>query len=595
MEESAMKQILSSLKFHILLPVILITLTNTLLITMLVTGLYTRAILEQENESTESQFSIIGNALDEALDTTLHFSFSSMLDESITDYASNHFTKRSDAIAAKYNCLETIKGIMIQQNEVYGVLFMRSDHSLFGSVRYRNYFIDEPTEIIFSPEMLRQIDSMTANSIWLGPITGQDLYAIKMSNNKYPDNIVAGIQKVSNERYGFGYIITLIESSTITNFLSLLADNNGDVYLVTSEGSVIAQAGTKEMVSEESIGMVLEDKSGGHIIQNSEGHSLYAYTSMLPGYDWYFVKEMPMQYYDQTVRQLRTMVWGGALVLLSLSLLFYFRWIRGFMRAFTALKEGIIRIKEGNIKTTIDRKFEINEFEEIRGEFNRLNMTLSGMIENTRELERTQLELEMRNMRTQISPHMVFNSLTAIRWYAISKGDVEVSDMLAELSEMLRPVLREWHTMWTLREEMNHLRHYANLLEIRFGNHFRMDIDIPEEMYDMLMPRFSIQPLVENACEHGSIPNEELHVRISVQEEGGFVNIRVDNNGRTITDEEISRIAEMFRTGETRQHIGLYNVFKRVRMCMGEQSGVNVQRLDEGGTAICIWWKHQEE
>ncbi|MBR0463147.1 MAG: histidine kinase [Clostridia bacterium] len=588
-----MKHILSSLKFHILMPVVLIALVNTLLVTMLVTGLYTNAILKQENESTKSQFSIIGNALEETLNTVQRFSFSSMLDESITVYASNRFAKRPDAIAAKYDCLKTIKEIMVQQKEVYGVLFMRSDHSLFGSVRYRNYFVDEPTDIIFSPEMIRQIDSMTANSIWLGPITGQELYAIKLSSSKYPENIIAGVQKVSNERYGSRYIITLIESSTIANFLSLIADNNSSVYMITSEGSVIAHVGSKEQVSEESIRMALENESSGHIIQNSDRHSLFAYTSALPGHDWYFVKEMPMQYYDQTVRQLRTMVWGGAIVLLALSLLFYFRWIRGFMRTFTALKEGIIRIKEGYINTTIDREFSISEFEEIRGEFNRLNMTLTGMMENTRELERMQLELEMRNLRTQISPHMVFNSLTAIRWYAIGKGDVEVSDMLAELSEMLRPVLREWHTMWTLREEMSHLSHYANLLDIRFGNNFRMDIDIPEAMYDMPLPRFSIQPLVENACEHGSIPNEKMLVRISARKEGTIVNIRVENNGRTITDEEIGHISEMLRTGETGQHIGLYNVFRRVRMCMGEQSGLDVQRPEEGGTAICIWWKFQ--
>ena len=589
-----MKRFLHSLKFNILLPVILITLINTLLITVLVTGVYTQAILRQESKSTQSQFSIINNALDETLNTAQKAAFTAMLDDNIASYVSNNFNQRSDVIHARSKALEIIRGIIAQHSDVYGVLFMREDHSLFGAVKYRNYFIDEPTDIIFTPEMLNQIDALGTNPVWLGPISGSELYAIGIASEKYPQNIVACVRKINYERYGKGYIITLIESTMISEYLSLLADNGSDTYLVTSGGEVITQAGTGDHISDESIAMIFNSQNSSKIIRNPNNHSMCIFTIPMEQYGWFLVKEIPMQYYDQTVRQLRALVWGGALAILIVSLLFYFRWIRRFMNTFTTLKEGILRVQEGYINATIDREFAIDEFEEIRQEFNAMNMTLAGMMENTRELERAQLELEMRNLRTQISPHMVFNSLTAIRWYAIRTGSVQISDMLAELSEMLRPVLREWHTMWTFREEIDHLRHYANLLEIRFGNRFRMDLDIPDGMEDLQLPRFSLQPLVENACEHGSIPNEEMCVAIRVREEDGFVRINVWNNGRMITDEEIRRINETFHSGVTGQHIGLYNVFKRVRMCMGEESGIDIRRPEKGGTDICIWWKKQE-
>ena len=166
-----------------------------------------------------------------------------------------------------------------------------------------------------------------------------------------------------------------------------------------------------------------------------------------------------------------------------------------------------------------------------------------------------------------------------------------MSDMLMELSEMLRPVLREWRLQWTLGEELEHLKHYTRLLDLRFKNRFRLECHIPEEYYGILLPRFTIQPLVENACEHGGHPRDALVVRLDAAVTGDRMRLTVQNNGKDITDEEIVRIREILASDGRANHVGLYNVYSRLAICMGKESTLDIERPAEGGTRVVICWR----
>lgn len=227
----------------------------------------------------------------------------------------------------------------------------------------------------------------------------------------------------------------------------------------------------------------------------------------------------------------------------------------------------------------------------MRREFSKTGTALNHHIDTIRTMERSQLELEMRNLQTVLSPHMIFNSLTAIRWMATFLQVEVISDMLTELAEMLRPVLREWRIHWTIREELEHLKHYTHLLDLRYGNHFKLVSDIPDELYEMLVPRFTIQPLVENACEHGGRPKKALVVTVRATREDSWIKMTVSNNGRSISPEEVEYVREILRSGNRGKNIGLHNVYTRLKTCMGKDSIVDVESLQEGGTKVTLQWK----
>ena len=310
----------------------------------------------------------------------------------------------------------------------------------------------------------------------------------------------------------------------------------------------------------------------------------------ISGPGWTLLRELPMEEYDRTAVELRRFVIRAALVVFSLGILAYLIWPRSFMGTFSRLSKAIDRLRRGRLEERIEQPFTITEFENIRGEFNDMSLALGRLMESTCAMERSQLELELRNLQTQLSPHMIFNSITAISWMATMLGADKVSDALTELSEMLRPVFRDWAIEWTLKEELQHLQHYANLLDLRYGNNLSLSVDVPEEMYSLRMPRFTLQPLVENSCEHGGASSALLHVSIKAWMEDGQAVLSVCDDGLGISVEDQLTIERRLEEGNRTEHVGLYSVYNRLRICMGNESRMELHRPESGGTEIIIRW-----
>lgn len=163
--------------------------------------------------------------------------------------------------------------------------------------------------------------------------------------------------------------------------------------------------------------------------------------------------------------------------------------------------------------------------------------------------------------------------------------------MLVELAAMLQPVFREWTMTWTLQEEMKQLDHYAKLLDLRFGNHFKMECHIPEELMSISIPRFTLQPLIENACEHGNVPQDGcLQVTVCVSEENGIIVMTISNNGESLSEEQMEEIRMLLAGKVSKSKVGLRNVYERLKMCLGPGSNLTVANHPEGGVIVRISW-----
>jgi two-component system sensor histidine kinase YesM len=101
--------------------------------------------------------------------------------------------------------------------------------------------------------------------------------------------------------------------------------------------------------------------------------------------------------------------------------------------------------------------------------FNHMADNIQALIKDMRLIQGEQLALEMRALQAQLSPHMIFNSISAIRWMAKATGADRVSDMLVALAGVLYPVFKEWKPAWTLKEELEHLNQYLKMLYLRFA------------------------------------------------------------------------------------------------------------------------------
>ncbi|MEA5059930.1 MAG: sensor histidine kinase [Candidatus Pelethousia sp.] len=192
--------------------------------------------------------------------------------------------------------------------------------------------------------------------------------------------------------------------------------------------------------------------------------------------------------------------------------------------------------------------------------------------------------------QSQVAPHFLFNTLQCIRSKAFLSNEREIAQMCGDISTTLRYVLSSSETV-TLKEEMDICRRYLKIVEIRFQNKITYHIDIaPDVDMDMPIPKMIIQPLVENAVYHGLEPLPgDGRLTIEVKNVQDHVEIRLVDNGvgmeaetlKRIQNQLMSRDVQLFFTSNGTDNIGLLNVYNRIRLCFGNQYGLQVERQNQ--------------
>lgn len=203
--------------------------------------------------------------------------------------------------------------------------------------------------------------------------------------------------------------------------------------------------------------------------------------------------------------------------------------------------------------------------------------------EQSRELEEKLEQSAISIMLSQIQPHFLYNSLSAIRELCIERPE-EAPKALEEFSAFLRGNMDSLKSRAPVHfsRELNHVRHYLHLEQIRFGEDLKVEYDIREE--DFYLPSLTIQPIVENAVKYG----------VGNKEEGGTVKIETaredDHIVITVTDDGVGfdadKIEEIPTQADGRTHIGLSNVKNRLKAMVNADMTIYSRR--ETGTVVRI-------
>jgi signal transduction histidine kinase len=191
------------------------------------------------------------------------------------------------------------------------------------------------------------------------------------------------------------------------------------------------------------------------------------------------------------------------------------------------------------------------------------------------ELERRLTEARLQALQMQLNPHFLFNTLHAIS--SLMHQDVEAADrMLVKLSDLLRRALDTSDTQEvTLREELEFLRNYAEIEQTRFGKRLEIDMKISREALDALVPNLVLQPLLENAIQHGIEPHARPgRVDVIAQVQGESLLLEVRDNGAGIMN------------GKPVEGIGLSNTRSRLAQLYGARQSFGIENADGGGVVV---------
>jgi two-component system sensor histidine kinase YesM len=204
-----------------------------------------------------------------------------------------------------------------------------------------------------------------------------------------------------------------------------------------------------------------------------------------------------------------------------------------------------------------------------------------------KQLRKAEFEL----LQAQINPHFLYNTLDAIVWSAEAGNQKQVVKMVGSLSDFFRTSLNKGKEIVTIREELQHVRSYLEIQQIRYQDILSYEIDVPEELFEYEIPKITVQPIVENALYHG-IKNRRGGGKITITGEEGDTDYRiiVADDGMGMDSERLSEISKGLadKAPEDAKIYGLYNVNERIRLFYGEEYGITLSSEYDKGTTVTI-------
>lgn len=237
-------------------------------------------------------------------------------------------------------------------------------------------------------------------------------------------------------------------------------------------------------------------------------------------------------------------------------------------------------VKEGELGIQIENEEDNEEFYQMKDSFNHMSKQLKNQFDKIYLEEVALRDARIMALQSQINPHFLNNTLEIINWEARLNGNYKVSGMIEALSTMLGETMnRNEQQFHSIAEEMAYADAYLYIISQRFGTKFRCTKHIDERLMNVQVPRLIIQPIVENAVEHGMDITKQGRLDIRLYErEGGYLSIEVEDNGH-LSKEDQDRIDRLLSphaevSKEKRVSLGIRNVDQRLKMIYGEDCGL---------------------
>lgn len=301
----------------------------------------------------------------------------------------------------------------------------------------------------------------------------------------------------------------------------------------------------------------------------------------------------------------------ASIVLFGLLLFWLFQYTNKLTTSITKpinlLLDNISKIKEGQYDLS-QVSGSSHEMEELCDAMNEMAYAIQNNIESTKEkakLEKQILEWknenlkkdellvqsELKMLQNQINPHFLFNTLNMIYKLAIQEGAENAADILIKTSQLLRYGLDKSSKLSDIKSEVEMLKNYIMIQEIRLGErvHFELQFENESSIGMVPIPGMILQPLVENAIKHG-LKNclKEGEVEIHVSGDDKIVRISVSDNGEGMPGEDLEQFILNDYQKTTGNHMGLYNVVKRLQMYYADNGHVNINSDSDCGFEIIV-------
>ncbi|MCM3762697.1 sensor histidine kinase [Alkalihalobacillus oceani] len=260
-----------------------------------------------------------------------------------------------------------------------------------------------------------------------------------------------------------------------------------------------------------------------------------------------------------------------------------------FINPLRQLQRDIREVEKGNFQIRSEIT-SIDEIGDLSRSFNKMMREIETLIEQISINEKKKKQIEMQSLQYQINPHFLYNTLNSVQWIAKLHHVPDISEMLTNLIKLLRTSLNATNHLHMLEEELEVLSFYLKIQDFRYPDSYTISYDIPKELLSTYVPRFILQPLVENIFFH-AFSDGKGDIKIAAIREDGLLRLRVQDNGRGMSAETIERIMAKKQpdSGKMSSGVGIHNVDDKIKLYFGSSYGLAISSQEENGTTIDLY------
>lgn len=320
-----------------------------------------------------------------------------------------------------------------------------------------------------------------------------------------------------------------------------------------------------------------------------ENEPYLAAYSVIKDTNWYIVSTIPFSYLNKETSLIRKEIIILGLLIFILALGFSYIFTKSISNPLNKLVIAMNKVEAGDLNIKLKDNSQ-DELAEVSGNFNMMVSELESLLADIKEKEKQKNELEFKALQAQINPHFLANILNTARLLADMQNVDNLENFLASIINLLHLSMNNKESFISVEREIEYLKSYLNIQQFRLHNKFEVHFEIETEILDNKIPKFILQPIVENSIIHGiSNKNGQGLIMIKGYQEANKIIFSVTDDGIGMTETEIKKLLTENETGKDHfSGIGIKNVKERIELYFGPEYGVEIESLKGYFTTVTI-------
>lgn len=423
-------------------------------------------------------------------------------------------------------------------------------------------------------ELYEQIQKLDQNKLEKSVVMMEPLHMEGLKSTVSSDYVVPAVRAITNDKDEIiGYVIVYFDYGVIDKMFSANLPEGSYFQVVNANGALIYSN---------------TDKSTSDLLKLKDGYVRNVFHA--DNVEWTFYMAIPSKYYVEGIQK-TALLTGVVIALVILLAVFASAFLVSRMTAeITVLRDKMTEVSKGDLAVQYEVK-ENDEIGQMGATFNQMVRRISELMHRVTMEEEQKRKAEMAFLQAQIHPHFISNVLNNVVWMAKIQHANNIVPLVNSLNSLLRAVIHQENELICLKDELEYVDNYLTIMEYSGSFDFVVERHIEEETLLLNIPRFILQPIIENAIYHG-LPNDlsrQGMLLLEANVRDGKLQIIVEDNGGGMTEEEINRILnEEKKDKKSFNGVGVTNVNERIKLCFGETYGIRYES-EPGKFTRCIF------